>query len=739
MAILNYASSLQKVQGYIGLDVTPGSPNDYIKGDFAKLIFTGDGHIITHGVDYTPTFVGGNMRGLVPEATAVNGYSGTRLNFLGHDGKWKELSTAELPIASDFTVSSTDYIFNSQQVHEYFNSQISAVDAMRFKDAIDVSDPTTYPTKCEVGDTYRVTGGGTYAGHILKNGDLLICIKDGTATDNLNDAQYWIAVETNINGTINHYINNTPFQVYTPNTNQSAGWGNVNGVETFNIYAPITGGNQGEVLISTGITGTPVWVSSTTLTAGDLIDDVKDLIISNVELTDNGTLVLTDLLGNTSYSTKATGTWDINITGVAGSVANALTLSDGLQFGTGTEYNGSAARTIRLMPAKYGDTDPTINPTCIGGVIVDGIGQTNGKALDGNTISVTSEGNIYINPENIRNALGFIPGNTDNVFGYAAVFTSANDVTSAAPATNPFFNLVATAEKDGSKEVVSSIQFLGVNDSIKIDSDAAGNINFALQVATADKLGGIKIGYEEQAGIKRYAVQLENDKAYVEVPWEDTSKSYSFIDVISKGATTSLEALELADKFTLQAGTGMSLEVTGDQVITIHNDVWEVVSTSKMGYAPQMITTNAETLNDSYYMLAFTGGQSNPSWYRLPGTAFTDTWRPVYVNGTEKLTSNITIADDGTVTGTAVNFVQGGKTTIQGNAATGDVQISSTWRDIQVEGQSIDDATSTPAFNIATSEDIYVAQSGDENTKTLRFEILWYNIDTESYENDIQI
>jgi hypothetical protein len=86
-----------------------------------------------------------------------------------------------------------------------------------------------------------------------------------------------------------------------------------------------------------------------------------------------------------------------------------------------------------------------------------------------------------------------------------------------------------------------------------------------------------------------------------------------------------------------------------------------------------MITTNAETLNDSYYMLAFTGGQSNPSWYRLPGTAFTDTWRPVYVNGTEKLTSNITIADDGTVTGTAVNFVQGGKTTIQGNAATGDV------------------------------------------------------------------
>jgi hypothetical protein len=42
------------------------------------------------------------MRGLVPEVTAVNGYSGSRLNFLGHDGKWKELSTAELPIAENF-------------------------------------------------------------------------------------------------------------------------------------------------------------------------------------------------------------------------------------------------------------------------------------------------------------------------------------------------------------------------------------------------------------------------------------------------------------------------------------------------------------------------------------------------------------------------------------------------------------------------------------------------------------
>jgi len=303
---------------------------------------------------------------------------------------------------------------------------------------------------------------------------------------------------------------------------------------------------------------TPDWVSSTTLTAGNLTDTMKEKILSKVELTDNGTLVLTNLLGNTSYSTKATGTWDINISGVAGSVANALKLSNGLQYNAGDSYNGSEEKTIRLMPATYGSTDAAVNITSIGGVIIDGIGMTNGKAKDGNTISVTADGNIYINPENIANALGFIPGNTDNVFGYKAIFTSGADVTSAAPATNPFFNLTATAEKDGSTEVVSSSQFLGVNGSIKIESDVNGNVNFTLQTATDSMLGGIKIGYTTDPVAKRYAVQLENDKAFVEVPWEDTSKSYSYIDVIDNaGDITALAALELADKFTLKAGTGM--------------------------------------------------------------------------------------------------------------------------------------------------------------------------------------
>lgn len=46
---------------------------------------------------------------------------------------------------------------------------------------------------------------------------------------------------------------------------------------------------------------------------------------------------------------------------------------------------------------------------------------------------------------------------------------------------------------------------------------------FTLEAATPEALGGIKTGFTEAEGTKRYAVQLdENDNAFVEVPWTDT-------------------------------------------------------------------------------------------------------------------------------------------------------------------------------------------------------------------------
>lgn len=336
MALLNFANTYAEISGNLLLP-------EAFSGDYVKLFFSKDGHIISHGKDFTPTFTP-NMRGLVPIS------SGKATEIFRGDATWAEITTTDLPIASSVseaiangTTSTT--ILNTQQVVEYVGNAFAANDAMRYKGTITYSDGsyTThtvdgvevqgFPTKCEVGDTYRVTSQGTYAEQTCSAGDLLICIKDGTGSD-LNTAAYWTAVEANINGQVQHKVNGTSIYVYSNSNN------------TFNIYAPTTSGTQGQILLSNG-SSAPVWAAQSTLVVGE-----------------------------------------------ASKVSNALSLGVGLTFGTsGATYDGSVARTISLIAATT---------TTIGGVIVD-------KDSTNKTISVTSDGSIYITKQNVINALGYDP------------------------------------------------------------------------------------------------------------------------------------------------------------------------------------------------------------------------------------------------------------------------------------------------------------------------------------------
>lgn len=340
MALLNLANTYAEISGNLSL---PESTS----GDFVKLFFSKDGHIISHGKDFTPTFTP-NMRGLVPIS------SGKATEIFRGNATWAEITTADLPIASSISDAITNgtastTILNTQQIVEYVGNAFAANDAMRYKGTITYSNGsyTThtvagvevqgFPTKCEVGDTYRVTSQGTYAGQTCSAGDLLICIQDGTGSG-LNTAAYWTAVEANINGQVKHTVNGTSIYVYSNSTN------------TFTIYAPTTGGTQGQVLLSKG-SAAPTWAAQSTLVVGE-----------------------------------------------AKKVSNALSLGAGLTFGTaGVTYNGSAARTISLVAATT---------TTIGGVIVD-------KDSTNKTISVTSAGSIYLTKQNVINALGYDPASKD--------------------------------------------------------------------------------------------------------------------------------------------------------------------------------------------------------------------------------------------------------------------------------------------------------------------------------------
>lgn len=60
-------------------------------------------------------------------------------------------------------------------------------------------------------------------------------------------------------------------------------------------------------------------------------------------------------------------------------------------------------------------------------------------------------------------------------------------------------------------------------DKTKLNNIEEGANNYTLPVATDGARGGIKVGYSTSG--KNYAVQLENEKAYVNVPWTDTTYS----------------------------------------------------------------------------------------------------------------------------------------------------------------------------------------------------------------------
>ena len=401
MALLNFANTYAEISGNLTL---PQSNT----GDYVKLFFSKDGHIISHGKDFTPTFTP-SERGLVPQSSGKSG------EFLRGNATWAAITTADLPIAISVADAiangiTTTTLLNTQQIIEYVSEQFSANDAMRFKGSIKwtgsgyettTEEGTTsgFPTVCEVGDTYRIGSQGTYGGQTCVIGDILLCIKDGSGS--INTSEYWTAIEANINGTITHSVNGKNYKVYSPNINPD--------LDRFTIYAPTVGGNVGQVLLGNG-NDSPVWANQADLVAGEA--------------------------KKTTY---------------------ALSVGTGLTFETqSVTFNGSAARTISLMPATT---------SSLGGVIVD-------KDNTNKTISV-SNGNIYLTKENIINALGYTPGDALKTSLYYLYLGNDGDTSnSTTPVVNPFINLYGTAGADTSIQVKGDghTTVSGINGVINVSS-----------------------------------------------------------------------------------------------------------------------------------------------------------------------------------------------------------------------------------------------------------------------------
>lgn len=91
-------------------------------------------------------------------------------------------------------------------------------------------------------------------------------------------------------------------------------------------------------------------------------------------------------------------------------------------------------------------------------------------------------------------------------------------------------------------------------DKVKLDGIEARANNYFLPLATANTRGGIKVGYV--ANGRNYPVQMDGEKAYVNVPWTDTNTTYD----LSPYAKTADVNAALAKKVDVVSGKGLSTE-----------------------------------------------------------------------------------------------------------------------------------------------------------------------------------
>lgn len=290
MALLNFATTYDEVKGNLSLEQSS-------KGDYIKLYFTKDGHIISHGVDYIPW----GATGIIP----IN----------------------RLPINNN--EASDKYLWDSLTIQNKINQSFAANDAMRFKGTIGLTSIDNYtingvaaefPSKtAAVGDTYRVVTAGNYAGIKCEVGDLLICIK----ADPTGKTTAWTVAQTNINGQIYHTINGVQKGFYSNDTG------------TFSIFAPTTAGALGQVLTSAGGNSAPVWKNQSEIIAGGLTDAAKKALFTVLTYTND---VLTITVGGTTKTATIHGrrAVSVNATEVLATSSNTA-----LKFvnGTGISLN----------------------------------------------------------------------------------------------------------------------------------------------------------------------------------------------------------------------------------------------------------------------------------------------------------------------------------------------------------------------------------------------------------------
>lgn len=373
-----------------------GSANGTIAIDGVNVAVKGLGSAAyTASSAYATAAQGTKADNAVPKTTTVNGHAlSANVTVTKADvglGNVTNESKATMFTSPAFTGTPTaptaDAGTNTQQVattafvQAEIENKISVSQALRFKGTIGTGgDVTALPATHEVGDVYVVKAAGNFAGEGCEPGDMIVCVKLGTAAANAD----WSVIQRNLDGAVTG-------KSLTANQ-LILGSGN-------SAVKALAAGTNGQVLKV--VNGIPAWAAETkyTLTAATdtALGGIKtgfantgkkyavDLDASNkafveVPWTDNnttytfaagtaGNFTVTPSGGTAqtvSIGKPATAGTADNATNAANAakVTNAMIvkLNGGTTEGTNMfTFNGSAAKTVNITAASVGAAATTHN------------------------------------------------------------------------------------------------------------------------------------------------------------------------------------------------------------------------------------------------------------------------------------------------------------------------------------------------------------------------------------------
>ena len=308
---------------------------------------------------------------------------------------------------------------------------------------------------------------------------------------------------------------------------------------------------------------------------------------------------------------------------------------EAINAGAGINVSGSEAQpTIAVKPATT---------TAIGGIIVgtnltiDGTGKL--SAIDTTYEDATTSTHGLMSTADKVKLNGIEEGANKTIVDSSLNATSTNPIENKA--VHAEFNNVRTELADASSGLQSKIddhatlignkvdkvegKGLSTNDyTTEEKNKLAGLSNYTLKAATAEALGGIKIGYSGTAE-RTYAVQLDtHSKAYVNVPWEsDTNQK---ITAKSGGSNVTFG---VNDTVEIVAGTNVTVTPnTTNKTITIaaKDTVYTHPAGSAVNKDLGLYKFSTDATSHISSVTAVT--KEDITSLDIPGA---DTWRPIQV------------------------------------------------------------------------------------------------------------